>query len=153
MSSEKFDFHTDTDLPIHTVIFSRYTCNDHTKKVIDMSNPQSNLLNNIYATCLVNGKYSIDVNNYGCIGKLLKFNCYCFSDKRFRRKTFCFTKVNSLPDSIARFNEKIVHIFLFLVSFLVYSQIMKCSVIKGAGETGSMYVASYKVRWYVHIYL
>ena len=22
----------------------------------------------------------------------------------------------------------------------------------GAGETGSMYVASYKVHWYVHIY-
>ena len=23
----------------------------------------------------------------------------------------------------------------------------------GAGETGSMYVVSYKVRWYVHIYI
>ena len=23
----------------------------------------------------------------------------------------------------------------------------------GAGETGSMYIASYKVRWYVHIYI
>ena len=26
-----------------------------------------------------------------------------------------------------------------------------CKVKKGAGETGSMYVVSYKVRWYVHI--
>ena len=24
---------------------------------------------------------------------------------------------------------------------------------QGAGETGSMYVSSYKVRWYVHIYI
>ena len=81
---QKFDFHTNTNLPIHIVIFSRYTCNDHTKKVIDMSNPQSNLLNNIYATCLVNGKYSIDVNNYGCIGKLLKFNRHLHSARIYR---------------------------------------------------------------------
>ena len=52
-----------------TIYLPRYICNDPTKKVIDMTNPQSQLLDSIIATCLINGKYSIDVNNFGCIGK------------------------------------------------------------------------------------
>ena len=49
--------------------YFRYICNDPTKKLIDTTNPQSPLYNSIDATCMVNGKYNIDVTNFGCIGK------------------------------------------------------------------------------------
>jgi len=37
--------------------------------VIDTTNPQSPLYNSINATCMINGKYDIDITNFGCIGK------------------------------------------------------------------------------------
>ena len=48
----------------------RYTCDNPSKKAIDMTNPTSPLYNNINLTCLVNGKYDKDITNYGCIGDL-----------------------------------------------------------------------------------
>jgi hypothetical protein len=60
-----------TQKKIFDLIFNhyRYICNDPTKKVIDTTNPQNSLYNSINATCMINGKYSIDVTNFGCIGK------------------------------------------------------------------------------------
>ncbi len=47
---------------------SRYSCVNPIKKIADFTNPDAPLVSSLNVTCLVNGQYSIDVTNYGCIG-------------------------------------------------------------------------------------
>ena len=58
-------------------IFS-YKCVNPIKKIVDLTNPSASLLSNLNVTCLVNGKYSVDVLDYGCIGKYVMTNSPCF---------------------------------------------------------------------------
>ena len=55
-----------------------YKCLDTMKKIVDLTNPLAPLLNSLNVTCQVNGQYSIDVMNYGCIGKCSKLSTAIF---------------------------------------------------------------------------
>jgi hypothetical protein len=54
--------------------------------VIDTTNPQSPLYNSINATCMINGKYDIDITNFGCIGKKFRVIVSLKLKKKFMLK-------------------------------------------------------------------
>jgi hypothetical protein len=54
--------------------------------VIDTTNPQSPLYNSINATCMINGKYGIDITNFGCIGKKFRVIVSLKLKKKFMLK-------------------------------------------------------------------
>ena len=58
---------------INNFFIFRYTCNNPTKLIVDLTNISAPLADYINTTCLVNGDYSIDITNFGCIGITFDF--------------------------------------------------------------------------------
>ena len=72
--------------------FFSYNCSDPARKLTSLANPTLPQLSKLAVTCLTNGQYDIDINDYACLRKL-DLNCLNWfkirDNDHLRIATFC----------------------------------------------------------------